>query len=426
MKCRYYLILLLLAFVSLANAQIKRERKTEEDGFVWYKLSSDSSDNIGVEDLNGKTIISLDRGYTSISTALAKDGYFKVEKDKLAGLTDLSGKEIISPDRGYTYISTYEAKDGYFKVVKDKLAGLTDLSGKEIISPDRGYTSISTDEAKDGYFWVVKGGKKGACDLSGKEIISPIYEDICYFKNRGSFSVKNNNGDYHHISPSGTEITQAQPTSTTETTLFAGQYTYTGMIRTSDDFIGTGDSRICEIKVFEGRLYLNNDPASYYIGDKTVYEETGRAYGESDKFYLVTSNGSIRYVMKVPVNIPMLGTFTDVRVVYFDKGNTVSEYKGKKFSSKSNMNNMNVNAGGNYGGGSYNGGNNSGGYNSSSSQGQRSCSVCYGTGNCQTCYGSGWVSNPFGTGMYACSTCNPNGNSPTKGKCFHCHGTGRM
>ena len=122
----------------------------------------------------------------------------------------------------------------------------------------------------------------------------------------------------------------------------------------------------------------------------------------------------------------MLGTFTDVRVGYFDKGNTVDKYNGKKFSSKNNMYNMNVNAGGYYGGGSYNSGNDNGGYNNSSSQGQRSCSVCYGTGNCQTCSGRGWVNNPYSTDTLPCSTCNPNGNSPTRGKCFHCHGTGRL
>lgn len=146
--------------------------------------------------------------------------------------------------------------------------------------------------------------------------------------------------------------------------LCAGQYTYTGQIRTFDNFISTGEPGVCNINVYEYYLYFNSDDPLNFIGYRTVYGEYGRAYGNNDQFYLVTKNGDVRYVVRVTINT-MIGPMTDERMAFFDKGNTVSQYQGKVFSS-------------------------------------------------------------FSADRYPCSTCNYSGANPSYvGKCWKCHGTGK-
>ena len=60
----FVLMLCLLAPTTI-SAQPKREKKTELNGFVWYKLSEGSYE--GAEDINGKTIIPLNKGYFSVT-----------------------------------------------------------------------------------------------------------------------------------------------------------------------------------------------------------------------------------------------------------------------------------------------------------------------------------------------------------------------
>ena len=524
MKRAVLTILLMLTSATLMIAQLRREKMTETDGFVWYLVQDESNPAIlGAEDENGKTLVPLNKGITSIGYAAGyaansslggvfrvfangscgvygKDGgelipigrydnvfllsgwfcvkhgdkegacdlsgkeiispdrgydsiffsdgtYYKVKHGDKEGACDLSGKELISPDRGYDNIYRF-SKETYYRVERNG-KGICDLSGSELISPDRGYESItlmgerffvknggkegvcdlsgkeliSPDRGYDSiflrdgtYYSVKRGGKEGVCDLSGKEIYPPLYDDLIYMD--GEFRARGADDHWHPIGALNAKTGQAS-SSGAENLLYSGQYTYTGLIRTSDDFIGTGEPGLCNIRVYVDELYFNSDPPARYIGDKTVYDERGRAYGESDKYYLVTGSGDIRYVVNVPVYIPMVGTFNDARMAFFDKGDTVSQYQGRKFSSKSNMNN-NYNSGSNYGGGTYDSG------STTTNQSRSSCPVCYGTGNCQTCYGRGWVNNPYTNDSHSCTTCNPNGNSPTKGKCYKCHGTGKI
>ncbi len=198
--------------------------------------------------------------------------------------------------------------------------------------------------------------------------------------------------------------------------LCAGEYTFTGQIRTFDNFTSTGNPGVCNIIVCENSLYFNSDEPLSFIGYRTVYGEYGRAYGNNDQFYLVTKNGDVRYVMRITINT-MIGPMTDERMAFFDKGNTVSRYQGNSFNS----------SGATYGGGTYNGNTGTTGTTGTGTvQHDDSCSVCYGSGNCQTCYGSGWVSSSFSADRYPCSTCNHSGANPAYvGKCWKCHGTGK-
>lgn len=495
------ILLGLVSFVSL-SAQ-SRVKKVEDDGFVWYKLSSNGY--YGAESSSGKTLVPLSKGYTFIMYTSNSIGCLYVQKDNHEGIYSKDGRELISTDRAYDSVTLYTS--GYFGVKKNGKEGACDLSGKEVVPPvysdlilssgvyntkdsngnwvpisevtvsttyhttttnttseisrrkfknDDGHEGYYTK--KDGYegiediygntviplsrqyinvlysggvYYVKKDGYEGICDKSGKEILAPRYYKEVLFSS-GKCKYKNTSGEWIDV-PSGYTSTatvsthetggtnQTPPSSTTRQSaygdlLYSGQYTYTSLIRTFDDFLGMGTPSLCNITVYERALLFNNDAPAEYYGYRTVYGEYGRAYGNSEQFYLVTNNGDIRYVVRVTMNT-MLGAFTDERMAFFDHGDTRSQYEGKAFSSKGNTNN-NYNTGGTYGGSTG---------TVTTQQGQKSCPVCYGTGTCQTCYGSGWVSNPYSNERHTCSSCNNQyDNAPYKGKCWKCHGTGRL
>ena len=178
--------------MSSINAQvISRETKAESDNYTWVKIRGNGC--IGVENVNGATLIPLSRKYTLVYYCNSRNfgiGFFYVERLGEKGVCDLNGKEIISPDRGYTNVDRH---DGYFEVVKNGKKGACDLNGKEIISPDRGYTNV---DRHDGYFEVVKNGKEGACDLNGKEVVPPQYERLFYSNYSNQFEYKNSSGEW--------------------------------------------------------------------------------------------------------------------------------------------------------------------------------------------------------------------------------------
>lgn len=219
------LILSLLAPTPLSAQNI--QKKTESDGFVWYKTYIDHGyeikdvngqiiiphtrgynpvdyrkkmfevgrgyDKKGLCDLSGKELISPDRGYYSL---MIYDNYIqvtKIDENKKfrKGVCDLSGKEIISPDRGYDDVSMYGTE---WYVTRNNKMGVCDLSGKEIISPDRNYDLVTV---RRGWVSVKRNGKEGVCDLTGKEIIHPMYNSI--IKKDGALLYKDANGEWQPI-----------------------------------------------------------------------------------------------------------------------------------------------------------------------------------------------------------------------------------
>lgn len=191
--------------------------------------------------------------------------------------------------------------------------------------------------------------------------------------------------------------------------LYKGYYTSTGICRTSANITSSGQPFLWYITVYENCMKFEGDNTLYpYCGTYSVYGESGRRYGNGDSFWIVTSEGNIRSVVVVSVNMQMYGiptTLSETSLMYFDKGDTRHLYYAQS-------------SGGNTGGSSQ-----SQNY-SSPSRTKKSCQVCYGTGTCQTCYGSGWVNNPYVNARHSCTSCNKSGNSPTKGKCWKCGGTG--
>ena len=147
---------MLLALIIGSNCVMaqKKELKTEEGGFQWYKIT-DKSGHEGAEDKNGRTLIPISRGYTFICyhKGNGSEGYFTVEGDEKEGVCDIRGKEIVPPI--YHSVCRHGGSNG-----------------------DPYYIGI---ESKD--------EKEGVCDMSGKVIFQPIYESIIYSDNNFKIEV---------------------------------------------------------------------------------------------------------------------------------------------------------------------------------------------------------------------------------------------
>ena len=140
----------ILTIVGVANsfAQVDKELKTEDDGYKWYLISSDSG-NWGAQSENGKEIIPLQAGFDWVD----------YDNGFLCGT-------IFSPDGDLE-----KTRNAYY-----------DKNGNAIIALDR-YDIVSyypPEDEKPAWFSVKKNGLEGACDNTGKEIVPPIYTGLLY------------------------------------------------------------------------------------------------------------------------------------------------------------------------------------------------------------------------------------------------------
>lgn len=209
-------------------AFVEKQKMTESDGFVWYKLKD--YPNYGAADKDGNILIPMELQLTSIryksSQRTGVYGVFEVKKDDCVGVYNIKGIEILSPNKGYTswkykgddirgylqvdkgsleygicdleqneiippgkYSYVYYDKDGFFCVELGEYEGICNLNGDEIIPPDR-YTSVVYENT---WFSVKKGDLEGVCDLKGKELISPAYDFLFYDDEVGFYYLENGN-----------------------------------------------------------------------------------------------------------------------------------------------------------------------------------------------------------------------------------------
>ena len=131
------ILLGLVSFVSL-SAQ-SREKKVEDDGFVWYQLSSNGY--YGAESSSGKTLIPLSKGYTFIMYTSNSIGCLYVKKDNHEGIYSKDGRELISTDRAYDSVTLYTS--GYFGVKKNGCLHHRPPQKKRTTSP-RSFRALST------------------------------------------------------------------------------------------------------------------------------------------------------------------------------------------------------------------------------------------------------------------------------------------
>lgn len=166
-------ILLILTLGSIHAQEVKKELKTEEDGFQWYELTSGSF--YGAESTDGKCLIPLSKKYDFV---LYKPPY-------LSGLYH-------SDKPGIIYKTEYYTQDG-----------------KEILDNSK-YDNTCLLGGKDGepyWFSTEKDGKEGACDINGNEIVPPVFE-ACFYSD-GEFTIKDNTG-YHKWSEYNNQTNNAQ------------------------------------------------------------------------------------------------------------------------------------------------------------------------------------------------------------------------
>ena len=405
---------------------IKRTKMSESDGFIWYRIQYEGDYSAyGAEDNNGKTLIPISKGYSSI---YYYNGSFGVEKNRVQGAYNKYGVEVISTDRGYDKVVRH---DRHFGVKKNGKEGACDLQGNEVISPNRGYDRVVRQET---YFAITKNGREGACDISGKEVVAPNYSALICVD--GVYKYRDAGGSWQPVSSSSTSSYSSsssyKSSSTSSSTgssysgsrsgntssgngrmLYSGIYTFTGMFVDQTGITSTGFTELCNITVYENSMTVERDGTKPYIGNATVYGVSGRAYGDQSNYYIVTDAGVVTKVMTQTNFVPLVGNYTQTVMFYYDIGDTRSLYAGRQISPN--------NGGSNYGGSS-----SYGGSTGTSQRSQQSCRTCYGTGLCKTCNGSGWVTNPYTSKNSPCSSCNDKyGTGPNRGKCWTCHGTGK-
>ena len=100
--------------------------QTENNGFKWYKTSSGNYQ--GAESTDGRTLISLSQGYSSVVFHEKKDciGYFSVYKNGKKGAYDIHGNLVIEPiheklyylTNGFCYEDAY-GTDHYLGITLD-------------------------------------------------------------------------------------------------------------------------------------------------------------------------------------------------------------------------------------------------------------------------------------------------------------------
>jgi hypothetical protein len=145
--------------------------------YCLVKYGNSSQDHI--ISLEGKDI--LGEGFDNIEVNDEK--YIKVKKDGAYGIMTFDGKKIIPISRGYTSISNYNSAKGTFTFTKKGYSGTCNAQGVEIstirlaptsddIKTNGGYASaVAMNNGNTKYYKVSKGGRYGLTDSEGREVI---------------------------------------------------------------------------------------------------------------------------------------------------------------------------------------------------------------------------------------------------------------
>lgn len=168
----FLLICMCLGTIMSYAQEVKREFRTEKDGFQWYELCTGST--YGAEDKDGNEIIPLSRGYTSIeyNTHCAMPKIRSVRK---------ANDYINHPEKYY--------EEGYFSIEKNNSYGSCNVKGEEVVRPLYTQCIRHGDKGKWWYEVQEKEWHRGACDATGKVVIIPskLYTSIIY--SSGKFQI---------------------------------------------------------------------------------------------------------------------------------------------------------------------------------------------------------------------------------------------
>ena len=372
-----------------------RIEQTGEDGFTWYKLQKGSYQ--GVEDVYGKTIISLDKECDWVWYE-SSYGVFHADKGDWKGLYSKTGEEIISPYRAYNMIYVYS---DYIGVEKEGKYGACDLAGKEIVEPIcKGQVLFRNGrlfyEDANGQEQYISGVTLGTSSESvpRSDNDSDCDDDVspCPDGNidPASISVIASSSDYNDTSASSSNSRYG-------TLLKGGTFTFTGVQRSMNVSGATGEPFLVTINVYTDYLVDDLGRANPFIGSQQFEGVNCRYYKCNDQlYYLYGDDQTVRRL-----------EYTNIMGVTV---NTVDYYKPgdvrRAYTTKITPPNL--------------GGSSS---RSTTSTSKKNCKVCHGTGICQNCLGRGAVINHY-TGEWSyCTYCNnADGTSIYTGKCYACKG----
>lgn len=389
---------MLLALIIGSNCVMaqKKELKTEEGGFQWYKIT-DKSGHEGAEDKNGRTLIPISRGYTFICyhKGNGSEGYFTVEGDEKEGVCDIRGKEIVPPI--YHSVCRHGGSNG-----------------------DPYYIGI---ESKD--------EKEGVCDMSGKVIFQPIYESIIYSDNNFKIEVDGewketeislnhdgiasgtyNGGSYSASNSNSNRSSSYTSSKPTVKELFEEAY-------------NTSDSE-AQLKYDRYQKVLQADPKNVYGYKSLVYNNIGCLYDNlGDK-----KNARDYFEAALKINPNNENAKKNLKSVkrkiraenWSNIGNalgSLGEALGRGQTGGS-YNNSYQGTTGTYNGSSGGNSGNSVGSSSSGSSVYTKCTSCNGTGRCSSCKGKGYKFNSYSGHDDECPSCRG------KGSCPICYGRGKL
>lgn len=386
---RKFLILFLMVALGCVDSvaqEVKKELRTEEDGFEWYETKSGGSS--GAETVDGKCLIPLSKKYVDV----------QYRSPYLFGL-------YYSDKPGVIYKTEYYTQ-----------------AGKEILDNSK-YDNTSLLGGEDGVpFWFLtkKDGKEGACDTDGNEIVPPIFKS-CFYSD-GKLTIQDDSG-YHKWSEYNANANNSFASNDNVSSKAASiKELFDLAYNTPDTEAQTKYDRYMQvIQADSYNTYGYKAPSLNNLG--VLFENLGD---------LRNAKTCYEYALQANPN-------------YAKAKENLKDVKAKRRSQRwNNIGNVlgtvgqaleTINAG-QTGGNAYQGG--GGAYNESSSgssAGSQTCKRCQGSGKCSSmsgtanryyCHGSGKCGYCSGSGVVrnlgqtiVCTACDGDG------KCKYCHGSGK-
>lgn len=390
MKKTLLMLLIIFSWCSIDAIGQTREKKVEDDGYVWYEIRKNG--RYGAEDTNGMTIIPTQ--YTSVCYLTGDDGWFSVGDNDGRGAYEKNGKCVISPSRGYSFVNKHKEDDGY-------------------------------------WYSVEKGDLKGACDANGNEIIAPRYKSVFYYSVDRAFNYEDSNGEYVNtgISINGSSYASSgnrssssssvntsvasTPSSSNSGSRYSCNYTRSSQgrnVKTGQYTGAIGNDLQINVVFYNDYILVNGERYNYWGTTNGVKSYMRDDFTGARNIYNVDANYNLQYFSAC--SNPYTGGY-DMWSYEVRKGNTSTP----KYN----------NSVGGYG--SSHSGNNgtstptsTSSTSSSSNTYQKLCPFCQGSGKCRYCNGKGYDTRMgIGSGTRYCAVCTNH-----NGICTLCKGTGKQ
>ena len=184
-KILILLCVLLPLFGGVCWAQVDKEKMTESDGFVWYKVTNKTTFQEGAESATGKTLVPT--GDYMIIYQTTSGGWFELLTEKAEGAYSKDGKCVVPISRGYDEVS-YKANQGFSLVKRNGKVGVCDNTGAEIVPCNYKNISYSSNGFKyedAAGRWIALGVNHRGSTPSNTKFSKTQYTDLSVFELKG-------------------------------------------------------------------------------------------------------------------------------------------------------------------------------------------------------------------------------------------------